>query len=59
MPVPVATMIRSVSFFSSGISITLPDGPVSASSVPGVESQRKFEQIPFFAGSMVWVSGSQ
>jgi hypothetical protein len=59
MPVPVATMIRSVSFFSSGISITLPDGPVSASSVPGVESQRKFEQIPFFAGSSALSSGHQ
>ena len=59
IPVPVATMIRSVVGDASGNSITLPVGPVIVSDVPGVASQRKFEQIPFFAGSMVWVSGSQ
>merc|ERR1719316_2365701 len=44
MPVPVATMIRSTDGSFSGMSITLPDGPVSDSSSPGLASHRKLEQ---------------
>ena len=59
MPVPVATMMRSVSGFSSGISITLPVGPVTETASPGLASHRKLEQTPFFAGSSAPVSLSQ
>ena len=59
MPVPVATMMRSALGSFSGMSMTLPEGPVSASSSPGLESHRKFEQTPFFAGSSAPVSLSQ
>ena len=38
---------------------TLPDGPVSLSSVPGDESHKKFEQTPFLAGSSAFISGHQ
>lgn len=58
MPVPVATMIRSVFGSFSGMSITLPDGPVIVSSVPGFASHKKLEQTPFFSGSSLPVSGS-
>ena len=46
MPVPVATMIRSTFGSFSGISITLPEGPVSATSSPGLVSHRKLEHTP-------------
>ena len=59
MPVPVATMMRSTLGSFSGMSITLPDGPVSESSVPGVESHRKLEHTPFLAGSSALSSGHQ
>jgi hypothetical protein len=59
MPVPVATMIKSALGFFSGMSITLPEGPVSLSSTPGLESQRKLEQMPFLAGSSALSSGHQ
>ena len=59
IPVPVATMIRSVSGFFSGMSMTLPAGPVSITSSPGLVSQRKLEHTPFFAGSSAFNSSSQ
>ena len=48
-----------MSAFSSGMSMTLPDGPVILTSSPAWASQRKFEQTPFFAGSSLPMSGSQ
>merc|ERR1719235_1971689 len=51
--------MRSTFGSFSGISMTLPDGPVSLSSSPGLESQRKLEQMPFFAGSSALSSGHQ
>jgi hypothetical protein len=57
--VPVATIIISVSGFSSGINITLPAGPVRTTSSPGLESHKKFEQTPFLAGSSALSSGHQ
>merc|ERR1719201_2715618 len=52
-------MIRSVAGVLSGSSITLPVGPVIVIESPADASHRKLEQIPFFAGSIVSVSGSQ
>ena len=40
MPVPVATMMMSASGLDSGMSITLPVGPVSVTSCPGDASHR-------------------
>ena len=57
-PVPVATMMTSASG-DSGSSRPLPTGPVSATTSPGLPSQRKFEQMPFFAGSSALSSGHQ
>merc|ERR1719230_1469931 len=59
MPVPVATMIRSTLGSFSGMSMTLPDGPVSFTSSPGFESHRKLEHTPFLAGSSALSSGHQ
>merc|ERR1719401_1269547 len=59
IPVPVATMMISVSGLSSGKSITLPLGPVILTTVPGSASQRKLEQTPFLAGSSAFSSGHQ
>ena len=53
------TMIRSAFGSFSGISKTLPEGPVSLTSSPGLVSHRKFEQIPFLAGSSAFSSGHQ
>ena len=51
MPVPVATMMRSAFGVTSGMSMTLPVGPVTISSCPGFASHRKLEHTPFLAGS--------
>jgi len=59
IPVPVATMMMSASGVFSGISMTLPEGPVSITSSPGFASHKKLEQTPFFAGSSLPNSGSQ
>jgi hypothetical protein len=59
MPVPVATMIRSALGSFSGMSMTLPEGPVSLTSSPGLLSHRKLEQMPFLAGSSALSSGHQ
>merc|ERR1719353_1178450 len=59
MPVPVATMIRSAFGFFSGRSMTLPEGPVSLTSSPGLVSHRKLEHTPFLAGSSAFSSGHQ
>jgi len=50
-------MIRSAFGFFSGRSMTLPEGPVSLTSSPGLVSHRKFEQTPFLAGSSAFSSG--
>ena len=52
-------MMRSVLGSFSGMSMTLPDGPVIFTSSPGLVSHRKLEQTPFFAGSSLPISGSQ
>ena len=59
IPVPVATMMMSAEGVASGMSITLPVGPVKVTSLPGLESQRKLEHTPFFAGSSAPRSLSQ
>ena len=59
MPVPVATMIRSALGSFSGMSMTLPEGPVSMTSSPGLVSHRKLEHTPFLAGSSALSSGHQ
>ena len=59
MPVPVATMMRSASGVASGMSMTLPVGPVTEISSPGFASHRKFEHTPFLAGSSLPSSLSQ
>ena len=59
MPVPVATMMCVLSSEPSGRSMTLPVGPVMVILVPGVASHRKFEQMPFLAGSSAPSSGHQ
>ena len=51
MPVPVPTMIRSAVGSCSGMSITLPIGPVTETASPGWLSHRKLEHTPFLAGS--------
>ena len=53
------TMMRSTLGSFSGMSMTLPDGPVSLSSSPGLASHRKLEQMPFLAGSSAFSSGHQ
>jgi hypothetical protein len=59
IPVPVAIKMMSVAGSFSGRSMTLPAGPVRLISSPGLESHKKFEQTPFFAGSSALSSGSQ
>ena len=54
---PVATMMMSASS-SSGRSMPFPTAPVILTDAPGLESHKKFEQTPFFAGSSAPVSGS-